>query len=60
VDEGVAQHALPTWRRWLPGVSALVDNAIDFELRDHEAKTWRLADHLAHGPVLLVFYRGDW
>jgi peroxiredoxin len=37
-----------------------VAKAIDFELRDHEGNGWRLADHLAEGPVLLVFYRGDW
>src|SRR5487761_1419217 len=41
-------------------VSIAVEKAIDFELTDHEGKTWRLADHLARGPVLLVFYRGDW
>jgi peroxiredoxin len=37
-----------------------VQKAIDFELPDNEGKTWRLADQLARGPVLLVFYRGDW
>ena len=37
-----------------------MDKAIDFELPDHEGKAWRLADHLAGGPVVLVFYRGDW
>jgi peroxiredoxin len=37
-----------------------MENAVDFELPDHEARAWRLADHLAHGPVVLVFYRGDW
>jgi hypothetical protein len=42
------------------GVSMAVERAIDFELPDHEGKAWRLADHLARGPVLLVFYRGDW
>ena len=42
------------------GVSTLVKNAIDFELPNQEDKAWRLADHLARGPVLLVFYRGDW
>ena len=43
--------------RLLRGV---VDKAIEFELPDQEGKTRRLADHLARGPVLLVFYRGDW
>ncbi|TAN31993.1 redoxin domain-containing protein [bacterium] len=37
-----------------------VDEAIDFELSDQDGKSWHLADHLARGPVLLVFYRGDW
>jgi peroxiredoxin len=32
----------------------------DFELPDHQGKGWGLSDHLARGPVLLVFYRGDW
>jgi hypothetical protein len=43
-----------------PHVSIPVDQAIDFELPDQEGKDWRLANHLARGPVLLVFYRGDW
>ncbi|HLZ94135.1 MAG TPA: redoxin domain-containing protein [Candidatus Dormibacteraeota bacterium] len=37
-----------------------MDKAIEFELPDHEGKPWRLADHLQQGPVLLIFYRGDW
>jgi hypothetical protein len=37
-----------------------MERAIDFELPDHEGNTWTLAGHLARGPVLLVFYRGDW
>ncbi len=37
-----------------------MDKAIDFELPDHDGKVWRLADYLARGPVVLVFYRGDW
>jgi peroxiredoxin len=37
-----------------------VDKAMDFELTDHEDRAWRLAGHLLSGPVLLVFYRGDW
>jgi peroxiredoxin len=39
---------------------SVVDRAIDFELPDQEGKAWRLAERLAQGPVLLVFYRGDW
>ena len=41
-------------------VSKAVDKAIEFELPDQDGKAWRLADHLARGPLLLVFYRGDW
>ncbi len=41
-------------------VPVVMERAIDFELPDHEGKAWRLTDHLAQGPVLLVFYRGDW
>jgi len=37
-----------------------MSKAIDFELPDQKGKAWRLADHLARGPVVLVFYRGDW
>jgi peroxiredoxin len=37
-----------------------VDRAIDFELPDHLGRPWRLGEQLADGPVLLVFYRGDW
>ena len=34
--------------------------AIDFALRDHTGKEWRLGDSLRAGPTVLVFYRGDW
>ncbi|PYN79296.1 MAG: redoxin domain-containing protein [Chloroflexi bacterium] len=37
-----------------------VDQAIDFELPDQQGATWRLAEFLSRGPVVLVFYRGDW
>lgn len=37
-----------------------MDKATDFELPDQEGRGWRLSDHLALGPVLLIFYRGDW
>jgi peroxiredoxin len=40
--------------------SRLGDAVPDFELPDHEGKSWNLSDHLARGPVVLVFYRGDW
>lgn len=34
--------------------------APDFELVDHGGTRVRLADELARGPVLLVFFRGSW
>jgi len=37
-----------------------VDRAIDFELTASDGSAWKLAPHLAQGPVVLVFYRGDW
>jgi len=37
-----------------------MDKATDFELPDNHGRPWRLRDTLAGGPVLLVFYRGDW
>jgi len=37
-----------------------LDSATDFELPDHQGRPWRLGEKLAGGPVLLVFYRGDW
>ena len=37
-----------------------MDRAIDFELPDQAGKSWHLVENLARGPVLLVFYRGDW
>ena len=37
-----------------------MEKAIDFALPDQEGTSWRLADHCARNPVLLVFYRGDW
>ena len=32
----------------------------DFELPDDDGKGWHLAEQVSRGPVLLVFYRGDW
>ena len=34
--------------------------ATDFELPDQDGNPWRLAEHRARGPIVLVFYRGDW
>lgn len=39
---------------------SVLDNAIDFELPDQDGHVWDLGDHLARGPVIVVFYRGDW
>lgn len=41
-------------------MGSLVEAAADFELPDHLGGTWRLARHLGMGPLVLVFYRGDW
>jgi len=51
-SDGISDHGR--------AVHKTVDKAIDFELPDHEGKAWRLANHVAAGPVVLVFYRGDW
>lgn len=37
-----------------------MDRAIDFSLPSSEGGSWRLSDHLSQGPVVAVFYRGDW
>jgi peroxiredoxin len=34
--------------------------APDFTLPDTAGKLRRLSDQVRHGPLLLVFYRGDW
>ncbi|MGI8650577.1 MAG: peroxiredoxin family protein [Rubrobacter sp.] len=34
--------------------------APNFELPDEQTMPWVLSGHLGLGPVLLVFYRGDW
>ena len=31
-----------------------------FELPDHTGKSWNLDEQLSEGPVMLVFYRGNW
>jgi peroxiredoxin len=36
------------------------EKAPDFELPDHLGEPWSLSGHLGLGPVMLVFYRGDW
>jgi peroxiredoxin len=35
-------------------------SAPDFSLTDHKGEDWDLVSALVGGPVLLVFYRGDW
>jgi peroxiredoxin len=37
-----------------------MDKSTDFQLTDQEGRAWRLSDHLPRGPVVVVFYRGDW
>jgi len=41
-------------------VLVIVEKAVDFDLPDQEGKSWRLSENLVGGPVVLVFYRGDW
>jgi peroxiredoxin len=36
------------------------ERAADFVLPDQTGREWGLRAALAQGPVLLVFYRGDW
>ena len=36
------------------------DQAPDFSLKNTEGKELSLKDFLAHGPVVLTFYRGKW
>ncbi len=31
-----------------------------FELPDQNGENWNLDEQLSGGPVVLVFYRGDW
>ena len=31
-----------------------------FELPDHNGENWNLDEQLSEGPVMLVFYRGNW
>ena len=37
-----------------------MDQATDFELPSTLGRPWRLSENLARGPVVLIFYRGDW
>jgi hypothetical protein len=46
--------------RLLKARRSAVERATDFELTDDRGRPWRLGERLAEGPVLLVFYRGDW
>ncbi len=36
------------------------DLPLDFELTDHAGGPYRLSEHLAGGPVVVMFNRGDW
>lgn len=36
------------------------DTAPNFELTDEQTMPWVLSGHLELGPMMLVFYRGDW
>jgi hypothetical protein len=32
----------------------------DFELPAHTGEPWKLKDALKNGPLVLIYYRGDW
>ena len=36
------------------------DLPLDFELTDHTGAPYRLNEHLAMGPLVIMFNRGDW
>lgn len=36
------------------------DQAPAFEAPDQHGNPWTLLQHLRQGPIVLVFYRGDW
>jgi peroxiredoxin len=36
------------------------DHVPNFELPDQKGNSWILRERLRSGPVVLVFYRGDW
>jgi peroxiredoxin len=36
------------------------DHIPNFELPDQQGNLWILRERLPSGPVVLVFYRGDW
>lgn len=36
------------------------ERAPNFELPDQQGQPWNLSGQLEVGPVVLVFYRGDW
>ncbi len=33
---------------------------LDFSLQAHDGTLWWLGEALTKGPVMIVFYRGDW
>lgn len=49
-----------------PGISGVWKNVtvpdlpLDFELTDRTGSPYRLSEHLAEGPVVVMFNRGDW
>ena len=44
----------------LPKSQLALERAPDFELASSDGTRVRLAEELARGPVLLVFFRGSW
>lgn len=42
------------------GTMTIGQQAPTFEAPDQDGNPWVLTQHLERGPVVLVFYRGDW
>jgi hypothetical protein len=58
---GRAWKALPCYRLIaVANVEVTMDTAPDFELPAHDGRPWHLRTPLERGPVVVVFYRGDW
>lgn len=43
----------------MPSIS-LGEKILAFELPDENGNRWNSVEQFAQGPVVLVFYRGDW
>lgn len=55
----IGRPIVPRPMKPIRATSRSIDAVRDFELADQAGRAFRLADALAEGAVLLVFYRGD-